>query len=237
MTTSDTGTISIKTHDGGQMPAHIARPGSGRGPGIVILHEIFGITDYQKRRAQDLANLGYIAVIPDLFWRIESGVSLPEDTQAGLQQAFGYLQKLDEPRAIDDAVAAMEYLRALPETGGRAAVLGFCMGGRLAYGVAAKADPDVVVSYYGSGIGAQLDAADRVTSPILFHFGEADQFLPVDEAEQIRNAFSSHANAEVHMHAGGGHAFDNPSPMFHHPDCAAEAWQQTVEFLQRRFPA
>ena len=94
---------AVRTHDGGSMPAYIALPAGGRGPGIVLLQEIFGITGYLKRRARDLADLGYVALVPDLYWRMGSGITLDEDTQEGLQQAFGYLQSLDEPQAVDDA--------------------------------------------------------------------------------------------------------------------------------------
>jgi carboxymethylenebutenolidase len=227
------GINQLKTHDGGSMPAYVARPIGGRGPGIVVLHEIFGITDYLKRRAHDLAEVGYIALVPDLFWRLGDRITLAEDTQEGLQQAFGYLQRLDEPLAVDDAIAALELLRAAPETGGLAGVLGFCMGGRLAYNVAARSQPDAVVSYYGSGIGAQLEDAPRIQAPILFHFGAEDAYLPLQEAESIRSAFAAQSNAQVELHAGAGHAFDNPSPMFHHAQASREAWPQTTAFLRR----
>jgi carboxymethylenebutenolidase len=235
MTSSDS-TEMVTTRDGGHMPTFVARPSARRGPGIVVLHEIFGVTDYLRKRARDLAQAGYVAMVPQLYWRLESDVELPEDTQEGLQQAFGYLQRLDEPRAIDDAAAALEHLRAMPETAGRAGVLGFCMGGRLAFGVAAAADPDVVVSYYGSGIGSQLDRAPSVTAPIVFHFGDADAYLPLDEANRIKAAFAAHPSARVHIHAGAGHAFDNPSPMFHHPAASEEAWPQTIAFLHQHLP-
>ena len=202
----------------------------------MLLQEIFGITDYLKRRAHDLAELGYVALLPDLYWRMGSGIALDENTQEGLQQAFGYVQKLDERQAVDDAVAALEHLRSMPQTGGKAGVFGFCMGGRLAYKVGVAADPDVVVSYYGSGIGGELQDAAKLECPVVFHFGQADQYLPVSEAEQIRGAFSGRPGTEVHMHAGAGHAFDNPSPMFHHAEASKEAWPQTAAFLKRYFP-
>lgn len=194
----------ITTHDGGPMPAYVALPASGRGPGIVVLQEIFGVTDYIKQRTRDLTGLGYIAVAPHLYWRLGSDVQLPENTTEGLQQAFGYLQRLDEAQAVDDAAAALEHLRQMPETSGRAGTLGFCMGGRLAFKLAIAAEPDAVVSYYGSGIGAELDKADQVHAPILFEFGEADQYLTLDEANRIREAFASRSNAEVYMHPGRG---------------------------------
>ena len=235
MTLSDS-TEVVTTHDGGRMPAFIARPPSGDGPGVVVLQEIFGVTDYIKQRARDLAALGYVALVPQLYWRLGSDIELPENTPEGLQQAFGYMQRLDQAQAVDDAAAALEHLRALPQTSSKAGVLGFCMGGRLAFMVAAAAEPDVVVSYYGSGIASQLQDAPRVTAPIVFHFGAADPYLPVAEAEQIRAAFSHHPNTEVHIHADAGHAFDNPSPMFHHAAAAREAWPQTAAFLKRHLP-
>jgi len=226
----------VTTHDGGQMPAYVAMPASGRGPGMVVLQEIFGITEYIKRRTRDLAALGYVAMAPQLYWRLESDVSLPEDTPEGLQQAFGYMQRLDQVQAVDDAAAALEHLRQMPETSGRAGVIGFCMGGRLAYLLAASAKPDAVVSYYGSGIGAELDKADQVRAPIQFHFGENDQYLPLDEAQEIRDTFAVRTDTDVRFHPNAGHAFDNPSPMFHHAEASQAAWPLTVEFLRRYLP-
>ena len=218
------------------MPAFIARPPSGTGPAIVELQEIFGVTNYLRRRARDLAALGYSVLLPQLYWRLGPDVELPEDTPEGLQEAFAYSQRLDEAQAVDDIAAALEHARGLPEAGGRAGVLGFCMGGRLAYKVGVASNPDVVVSYYGSGIANQLEHASSITAPILFHFGSSDQYLPVEEAERIRAAFAGRADAEVHMHAGAGHAFDNPSPLFHHQAASAEAWPQTADFLRRYLP-
>jgi carboxymethylenebutenolidase len=230
-------TIEVTTHDGGRMPAFVATPRSGGGPGLIVLQEIYGITDYLRGRARELAELGYVAMVPDLYWRIAPNISLDERTQEGLQEAFGYMQKLDEPQAVDDAIAALEQLRTLPETDGRAGVLGFCMGGRLAYRVGVGDDPDVVVAYYGSGIADQLDDAARITCPIVFHFGTADPFLPLADAERIRSAFSDRAATEVHMHADAGHAFDNRNaPMFYNQRASEEAWPQTTTFLQRYFP-
>jgi carboxymethylenebutenolidase len=223
----------IPTHDGGQMPAFVATPSSGSGPGIVVLQEIFGVTDYIKQRARDLASLGYTAVVPQLYWRLGSNIEVPENTQEGLQQAFGFMQRMDEAQAVDDAVAALEHVRAKT---GKAGVLGFCMGGRLAYKTAAADDPDVVVSYYGSGIANQLQDAERITAPTIFHFGHDDPYLPLEEAERIQQAFAGRSDAEVHIHPGAGHAFDNPSPMFHHAQASRDAWPQTAAFLQRHLP-
>src|SRR5260370_21122437 len=170
MTVSDS-TEVVPTHDGGRMLAFVARPSARPGPGIVLLQEIFGVTDYLRQRARDLADAGYVVAVPQLYWRLGSDVELPEDTQEGLQQAFGYMQRLDEPQAIDDAAAALEYLRALAGSGGKAGVLGFCMGGRLAFGVAAPAHPHVVGSYYGSGLCRPPCPRPNTAAPLVFYFG------------------------------------------------------------------
>jgi carboxymethylenebutenolidase len=230
--------LVVRTHDGGSMPAVIATPPSGAGPGLVVLQEIFGITPYLESRARDLAALGYVAVVPELYWRLGPNITTDETTEAGLQEAFGYFSKLDVPQAVDDAVAALEHLKSLPQTSGKAGVLGFCLGGRLAYEVGVQSDPDVVVSYYGSGIADRLEDAPRLTCPVIFQFGGADPYLPPEQAEQIRAAFSGHPKTEVHSHEGAGHAFDNRrAPIFYNEAAAAAAWPQTTEFLRRNFPA
>jgi carboxymethylenebutenolidase len=237
MTTFDR-TLSVPTHDGGSMPAFAALPSAGRGPGLVLIQEIFGVTDYLKRRARDLANMGYVVVVPELYWRLGSNVTTDETTEAGLQEAFGYFSRLDVPQAADDCAAALEYARGMPETGGRAGVMGFCLGGRLAYEVGVRANPDVVVSYYGAGIADRLEDAPRLRCPVIFQFGGDDPYLPAEQAQRIEAAFSGHPGAEFHTHPGAGHAFDNfRAPIFYHQAAAEAAWPQTRAFLQRSYPA
>ena len=152
--------------------------------------------------------------------------------------AFGYFGKLDVAHAADDAVAALEYVRGMRETAGKAGVLGFCLGGRLAFEVGVHSTPDVVVSYYGAGIAERLDDATKIACPIIFHFGGADPYLPPEQAQRIQQAFASHPDTEVHMHPGANHAFDNfRAPMFYTQAAAENAWPQTVAFLERAFPA
>src|SRR5438874_12764388 len=104
----------VTTHDGGRIPVFVARPPAGRGPGLVFLHEIFGITEYIKQRARDLAALGYLVFVPQLYWRLEADVEVHENTPQGLKQAMGYLQRLDESQAVDYAADPLEHLWRLP---------------------------------------------------------------------------------------------------------------------------
>lgn len=229
----------VRTGDG-EFDAHVALPEAGSGPGIVVLQEIFGVGDYIKESADRLAGLGYVALAPDLYWRIEPGIALAHD-EAGLGQAFEALQKLDHELAVRDSIDALSALRSLPEVaaaGGRAGVLGFCLGGTLAFGVAIDGDPDAAVCYYGSGIAGMLDRSDRVRCPVLFHFGGEDQYIPLEHAEQVAACAASNDAMECHIHPDAGHAFDNhAAPMFHQPEPAARAWELTRQFLARTLPA
>jgi carboxymethylenebutenolidase len=229
----------VPTPDG-EFDAHVVLPESGSGPGIVVLQEIFGVGDYIKEAADRLAGLGYVALAPDLYWRIEPGIEVDHD-EAGLRRAFGVSQQLDHSLAVQDSIAALNTLRGLPEVAeaaGKAGVLGFCLGGTLAFGVAIEGDPDIAVCYYGSGIAGMLDRGDRVACPVLFHFGGADPYIPREQVDAVCAFAESRPGMECHVQEGAGHAFDNhESPMFHQPEPAARAWEITREFLARTLPA
>jgi carboxymethylenebutenolidase len=173
---------------------------------------------------------------PDVFWRVERNVDLAHD-EASLAMAFGYMERfmaVDPAVAGSDLLSAFTGLRSLPELTGRAGVMGYCLGGRLAYEVAVAGNPDACVSYYGSGIADRLDDATRITCPILFHFGGDDPYIPADQIERIRKAFSGRTDAVVHIQETAGHAFENLlAPQFSRPEAAARSWPLTVEFLAR----
>ena len=227
----------VQTPDG-VMDAHVSLPESGSGPGIVVIQEIYGVGDYIKESVGRLAGLGYVALAPDLYWRIEPGIALDHD-EAGLAKAFETVQKLDHELAVRDSIDALKALRELPEvTGRRAGVLGFCLGGTLAFQVAIQDDPDVAVCYYGSGIAGALERAGALSCPVLFHFGGRDQYIAREQIDRVCAYADSHPDMECHIQEDAGHAFDNhEAPMFHQPEAAARAWEITREFLARTLPA
>ena len=218
----------------------------GGGPGVLLLQEIFGFDEFLESRARLLASLGYSVLVPDVFWRVERNVSLGHD-EAALQVAFGYMGRFAEvPKDVTtaDLVAALAHLRTLPETIGKVAVVGYCLGGRLAYEVAAASGPDAsgpdacgpdaCVSYYGSGIAAELDLAERIACPVLFHFGGSDPYLSRAEIDAITAAFAGRPGTEVVVQEHAGHAFENSfAPMFSDPEAAAASWPVTLAFLDR----
>ncbi len=226
---------TIPTPDGGEMGAYMSLPEAGGGPGLVVLMEIFGVGPYIRRATERLAELGYVALAPDLYRRVDPGLVITDRTPAGVEQALQAVQRLDMEGAVQDAATALSYVRRLPEVAGQASgVLGFCLGGRLAYELAVAADPDTAVCYYGSGIADRTAAAHAIECPALFHFGAEDSYIPREAAEHVAAVTAEHAGWECHIQPDGGHAFDNhESEIFYRPEAAARAWEVTRDFLQR----
>lgn len=219
------------------VPADLLIPESGSGPGIVLFQEIFGVTDYIRSRAQDLADLGYVVLVPHFYGRL--GDPVIEEGGDGLPQAMGMLEELDWDGAVTDGIAALNALRDHPAVTGPVGLLGFCFGGGLAYNVAAVADskPDALVSYYGSALPNLLALAPDVTSPSLHHFGDSDDYIPIETVREIEQAVTDgHDDVTFVLHPDAGHAFDNPSPMFHHEGASQEAWAKTVDWLATALP-
>lgn len=236
--------VTVRTA-AGEMPAYFWLPSSAAGPRIVVFQEIFGVSDYVRSRCEDLADLGYAVLAPEFYWRLE-GAEVDESREDFLQQAMGVAGRLDWDAAVADGLDAVAWLRARPETAARVGALGFCFGGGLAFAVAAgatstgRADaaPDVLVSYYGSGLPQLLDLAPQVKCPSLHHFGLADNFIPQDAVKQIEATLTSQQQQDVtfRTYEGAGHAFDNPHEAFHHEDASREAWQATVAWLATHLP-
>ncbi|MEO5708245.1 MAG: dienelactone hydrolase family protein [Nocardioidaceae bacterium] len=225
--------VTVAT-DAGAMPAHLWTPASGTGPGLLLLQEIFGVSDYIARRGADLAEAGYVVLAPELYWRLGAG-PIDESTDGAIEEAMGRAQRLDWPTSVADAVAALGDVRGRA-TGGTG-VIGFCFGGGLAFNVAAVEQPDVLVSYYGSGIPGLLDLAPQVTAPSLHHFGTADSYLDADTVDAVRSAVTAGGTpVEFELYEGADHAFDNDDFVLHHPEASALAWQRTLAFLARELP-
>lgn len=211
-------------------------PESGRGPGIIVIQEIFGVGEYIRDVAERLAAAGYVVGAPDVFWRFSPGWVAAHDPD-GLNASFGKMQQLDVPTAIADCTAAAALLTSLPEVSGGVGVLGFCLGGTLAWGVAGEGDPACCVSYYGSGVPSMIDLVDSVTCPTLFHFGNEDQFLPNEGVDALNQRIDGKSNFTINVE-NAGHAFDNhANPMFYNESAAKAGWAKTMAFLGAHLPA
>ncbi|MEJ0068955.1 MAG: dienelactone hydrolase family protein [Pseudomonadota bacterium] len=200
--------IDIPT-EGGSFKAYIALPASGSGPGMMMLQEIFGISSYMKTMADLYAEEGYVAVVPDLFWRLEPGVSL-DYTEAGFKRALELNGRFDSKTAIVDMTATVKALRAHSAVQGKVGALGFCLGGRLAVLAAAHSGIDAGVSYYGVGIEKELDSVKAVKCPMVLHFAEKDSYTPTAVIDQVRAGFKGKDDVEIYVYPGADHGFNSP---------------------------
>jgi carboxymethylenebutenolidase len=230
-----TRTETCTAADGTSFEAHVTLPASGRGPGVLVIQEIFGVNLYIREVCSRLAHLGYVALAPDVYHRQGAGFAVDRTGPEAVGAGYERMQAHDPQQAVADLGAALAHLRSLPETAGqRCGVVGFCYGGLMTYLVAKTFDPDAAVSYYGSNIANLLDGvAEQLTCPILFHFGDNDPFLPNADVDRIRGATKEMANVTVSQHWMGGHAFDNRFAPFYQPMQATEAWGETAAFLAR----
>lgn len=241
---------SIPTPDG-PLPGLLWLPAADSpAPGLVVFQEIFGLSEFVRSRCADLARMGYAVLAPAVYARVVDADEEPPVVEAGgdgdfLQEAMELVGRLDWEQAVRDGVAARDALAAHDAVAAdRVGLVGFCFGGGLAFNVAAEAaragsPVAALVSYYGSALPNLLGLADDVTCPSLHHFGTEDAYIPMEQVEAIREAVTAGGTREqvrFELHEGADHAFDNPHPMFHHPQASARAWAQTEEFLAEVLP-
>jgi carboxymethylenebutenolidase len=220
----------------GAMDLHIWSPDSPPKAAVLLIQEIFGVGAYIRSVAERLAEAGYLVGAPDIFWRFAPNWE-SDHTEAGLGASIEQVQQLDFPKAIGDCVAALEHLRVHPGITAAPAVLGFCLGGTLAWAVAATGEPACCVSYYGSGVPSMLGMIDQVSCPTLLHFGNADPFIPNDGVDEVGSAIAGRPGFQLNVETAG-HAFDNhESDMFYNESAANAAWAKTIAFLATHLPA
>ncbi|MDO5502004.1 MAG: dienelactone hydrolase family protein [Actinomycetia bacterium] len=218
-------------------------------PGLVVFQEIFGLSEFVRARCADLAALGYAVLAPAVYARlVDEGEEPPvvEPTQENfLGTAMELVGQVDWEQAVRDGLAARDSLAALEGVdASQVGLVGFCFGGGLAFNVAAAAGQGsapvaALVSYYGSALPSLLGLAEHVDCPSLHHFGTSDSYIPMEQVEQIREAVTAGGSREqvrFELHDGADHAFDNPSPMFHHEQASERAWEQTTSFLSETLP-
>jgi len=225
--------IQLAAKDGsGSFRGYLAVPASGHGPGLVIAQEIFGVNETMRDVADYYAEEGYVALVPDLFWRQQPDVELGY-SEADWQQAFKFYGGFDEAKGMEDIQAALDVLRARPEVVERqAGVLGFCLGGKLAYLAACHTDADVSVGYYGVGIDAALEEAKNIRKPLLLHVAELDKFCPPEARERIVQALKGHPKVALHVYPGVDHAFARAGGDHFHKPSALMAHERSIAALK-----
>jgi carboxymethylenebutenolidase len=201
-----TGIITIDT-DAGSFTAYRADPaGTPRGA-VVVIQEIFGINAGIRRQCDLLAEAGYLALAPDLFWRFAAGVELDPDVKPEFERALELMGQLDQDAAVRDLEATIRTARGLLPNGGKVGAVGFCLGGRLAFMVAARTDVDASVGYYGVGIDGLLGEKHAIARPLMLHIPVEDHFVDHDAQARIHAGLDDHPKVTLHDYPGEDHGF------------------------------
>jgi len=200
--------IQIAAADGaGSFDAFLAEPKDKPAGAVVLIQEIFGVNQSMKDTALQVADLGFLVVVPDLFWRIERNVDLTDKTQEEWGKAFALMKAFDFAKGIEDLKATLAAARKLPGCNGRAGTMGYCLGGRLAFMMAEQSDADVNISYYGVGLDGLIADLPKVAKPLLVHIAEKDEYFPAEARAKLLAAAPSNANMRCHVYPNADHAF------------------------------
>ena len=222
--------VSIPSHDGQSFEAYLSLPPKGQGPALVLLQEIWGVNEHIRAVADHYAMDGYVVMAPDVFWRQQPRVDLGYDEE-GSKQARHFMTHLDVPNTVRDLQATANALRARPEVNGKVGVVGYCMGGRLAFALAATGAVDAAVCYYGGRIQDNLGVAPSISAPILFHYAELDAHIPMSAVDSVKAAFAGRSNAQFHVYPGADHGFNCWGRPMYQQRSAALARGRTLQWL------
>lgn len=224
--------VMIDAADGGQFSAYLAAPEGDKGPGVVVIQEIFGVNKVMRDICDALAGQGYFAICPDLFWRQEPGVDITDQTKAEWDKAFSLMQGFDIDKGVQDLATTLAHLRENPGCSGKVGAVGFCLGGRLAYLMATRTDVDCSVGYYGVSLETMLDEAGNIRKPLMLHVAEKDKFSSPEARARIEAALGDLPKVTLHSYPGMDHAFARVGGEHYDAEAAELANRRTAEFFK-----
>lgn len=224
--------MTITTPDGA-FSAYVARPTATPSAAVVVIQEIFGVNAVMRGICDDYAARGYLAVCPDLFWRIEPGIDITDQSDAEWKRAFELFNAFDVDAGVRDIAATIEAVRADPGCSGKVGAVGFCLGGLLAFLTATRTDSDASVGYYGVGIERYTAEAEKLASPLLLHIAEEDQFVPKPAQELIITALKNHPQIQIFTYPGRDHAFARKGGAHYDAQDATIAEGRTSDFFKK----
>lgn len=225
------GTMTTITTKDGTFSAYVARPAATKAPAIVVIQEIFGVNAVMRAIADDLAAQGYLAICPDLFWRIEPGIDITDQSEAEWAKAFELYTAFNVDKGIEDIAATLATIRADEGCNGKVGSVGFCLGGLLSFLTATRTDIDAAVCFYGVGIENKVDEATSLSRPVMLHVAEEDQFVPKAAQTTLNEALSGNRLVTLHNYVGRDHAFARKGGEHYDAADAALAEQRTLAFF------
>jgi carboxymethylenebutenolidase len=224
---------TITTSDG-SFSAYLARPAQSPSAAVVVIQEIFGVNAVMREITDGLAGQGFLAICPDLFWRIEPGIQLTDHSDAEWKRAFDLFNAFNVDTGVKDIAATIASVRHDPACTGKVGAVGFCLGGLLSYLTATRTDVDASVAYYGVGIDSRLAEAASLQRPLLMHIAEEDAFVPKEAQAQILGGLKSNPLVEIHTYPGRDHAFARPGGQHYDAADAARAGERSLAFFRSR---
>jgi carboxymethylenebutenolidase len=225
--------IRVDTLDGnGSFGAYVAEPqGTPRGAAIVVIQEIFGVNAGIRRKCDRAAVQGYLAIAPDLFWRLQPGVELDPDVEPEFKQALELMGRFDQNGGVADIEATIRAARARLPASGKVGCVGYCLGGRLAFMTAARTDVDASVGYYAVGLDNILHEKNAISRPLLLHIAGADRFVPPDVQAQMHAELDTHPRVTLFDYPGEDHGFAVETGKRRSEEAASLADQRTAAFF------
>jgi carboxymethylenebutenolidase len=187
--------------------AYLAEPAGPPRGAIVVIQEIFGVNEGIRRKCDHWGSLGYLALAPDLFWRVQPGVELDPDVPDQFKQALDLMGRFDQDQGIADIEATIRVARRRLAGSGKVGCVGYCLGGRLAFMTAARTDVDASVAYYGVGLDGLLRERHAIARPLMLHIAGEDGFVPKDAQVRIHEGLDDHPRVTIHDYPGEDHGF------------------------------
>ena len=225
--------ISIDAIDGsGSFDAYLAEPAGSPHAAIIVIQEIFGVNVGIRQKCDDWAAKGYLAIAPDLFWRLEPGIELDSDVPEQFQRALAWMGKFNQDAGIRDIEATIRFARARAG-GGKVGVVGFCLGGRLAFMTATRTDSDASVCYYGVGIDNLLGEKHAIARPVLLHVPQADHFVGPEAQAKMHEGLDDHPQVTIFDYPGEDHGFAAETGKRRSEEAARLADARTAEFFEK----
>lgn len=223
--------VTIKGRDG-SFKAYLALPRTTPAAGIVVAQEIFGVNQVMRDTCDWLAGAGFVAICPDLFWRIEPGIDITDKTQAEWDRAFELFGLFDVDNGIADLQATLAQIRGHEACNGKAGSVGYCLGGKLAYLMATRSDADCNVGYYGVGLGDLLGEAGNIERPLLLHIAEKDRFSSPEEIDKVKQGLAANGKVTIEVYSGQDHAFARSGGEHYDAASAKRANERTINFFK-----
>jgi carboxymethylenebutenolidase len=222
--------VQVAGPDGG-FKAYVARPAETPKAAVVVIQEIFGVNAVMRGKADWLAREGFLAIAPDLFWRIKPGLDITDQTDAEWKEALDYMNRLDKNASVRDVQATLAHARGMGAA--KAGVMGYCMGGYIAFLAACRTDTDASVAYHGGGVHTALGEAKNIKKPVLLHNPMKDSFIPVEALNTIRETLKSNPLVTICEYAEQDHAFTREGGKHYDEAAKRLADGRTIAFFKQ----